>query len=372
MAISYQILFSLSLQNSFYTNSQGLDFELRPTPPTQQKLNNGQSLMRSAGTGINVLVPTDGTRAGKPLLAKFPKTDFDFYFFLDLKNTRFTNFTDSGLPAMGNAFFFNNLGANVSSTGELLEGGIPSAQQEIKLYGLQIAFPLLTATTEASKALTVIDTWGNVVYSDELDVGISTATIDLRGEGEGWYSVALNNVNQGTFFATELNFQDRPFAIFQIANLAKDGQTGLMVNPDRTLVKRDYSCTFTARSTTWNYIVLDPNGQGYVPESVAGQVVNNENPKSLSIIDESDEVVCDFIGLTEMPGGTMGLNFKSKTELALQSRPPQRFKLISAEEDDLTDAQTLIDPLPAATIASLQVVIESNTIQYHSQIHIYV
>ncbi|MGD1847037.1 MAG: hypothetical protein ACFB10_16735 [Salibacteraceae bacterium] len=364
MAISYNILFSLKQQNSHYQETQLADLNLRPTPPTQQKLHSGQMMWRTSGTNANLLVPVQNNADGVTQIAPYPVTDFDLYFFCDLTNTSFVNFTETTLPLPGTAFFFSNLRPDSSNAIELVPEN--SNWSTIYLSNYKVNYTFAEPIASDGSSMVVNDSWGNTVVNQTLQQGAQNATFDLTGPGEGWYAVIVNDETVGELFVTELNFQDRPFAVVQIANKLPDGNR-LLISESRTLTPLNYQCSFTARATTWQYLVFDQSDSGYLPRMVNDKVVGKKNPKELDIVDESEDSVVTFTGISEMPNGDLGLTFESQSQLFLQARPQEKFRLISR-----TDKSTLIDPLPAANERDLKTSMQQNTINYISPIHIYV
>jgi hypothetical protein len=114
LTTTYKILFTIELQNEYYSNLQCKDFTVIPSEETVRLLKNRQMMYKLVGNRIVVLVKvkTDAPDENKPVVDIDPADRFLFY--MGLNNSQFstiTNLDDDNLRER-KLFYFTNLYQN--------------------------------------------------------------------------------------------------------------------------------------------------------------------------------------------------------------------------------------------------------------------
>jgi hypothetical protein len=337
----YEKLMSVSFRNTYYPAPfECPDLAVGPTLVTAELMSDLGLLYREAASGF--VIAWDAQRSAELIAALRRRVESDgeswtrLSFVLWLRNPLFVNFSDLPIgtapPGAKNFFFTNQEAHDAGRRGVLLNRGrFAGAGQLLTVIPSQIRLPLPAEVVEvrllALSGAPVLTVPHLAPEPARLDLGslpLDRYTLQEIGAG----GVVLRERPVLYTAATPVPFG---FIDLLLARPSADADgvypIDLWAAPEIGSV--DYQLAFARRSTLWRYWVVLPRKRlltGLRIESDPAGVAKFRGPSA-----------------AKLPDGTPAVLFTARRPIPLQARPDFHFVLHS-------DAGTLLDPLPSASV----------------------
>lgn len=309
-SIKYNLLFTIELLHTFFTNGRCPDFIIQPSPQTASLLNGYKIVAKQFDNKLYAGIATDA--AGHPSLS-LPQ-GVQFTFFLNLINPQFYNYTNlpSSLPQNA-VYYFTNRNNNGSNNKSFLSqltdydnavtykpGDIATRADGITFRAIRTVknvtpvagndwmqvdanrylsgadiLPVMPAKStykftspQSSAAIKVHgfnpaapDAYSASVYDKTIafDVPVSFFTLNLGFLPPGKYKVKVNSdAEQTVYINDELNAA-QTFAVIDLYSESTLPDGYRMLDGD-TLRSPNYTASFLNRATIWKYALMSTAG----------------------------------------------------------------------------------------------------------------
>jgi len=356
MDIHFEELVRLQINNDFYKQGYGDDFEILPGPGTQQILIDYGLLFRKVPNGAVVLYELDpsGTAPLRPI-----SESLCFRFLLRNRSRNLYHYTNLPLDdILGSIFHLHNLQNNQQDDELLLTSDTLAKylteddQVPVRPPWFEYAFTAIGTSAQVQ----VLDFFGETVQEAQVTKqdGIFSLPIALQAHPPGRYRLLVNA-------SPELDFYTGP-------SLAGQGCTGIIelfrddgvpapyrfTSGTGDAQPKTYVINLQCRVTYWKYLVVLRYRTGV-------------DPDDLSILHPDDGVVFNRQTSTVSSDGATVVPFISNIPLQLQANPTSGIQLTYSNGNG-GDLQ--IDHLPNAPTS--RIVPDPSEGKIYSEIYYYI
>jgi hypothetical protein len=276
----YKKIFTIQLKHLYYGTDQTKfinDFDLVPSPETEQILKNFGMVAKQTGDSIVVLGSSTLVDLEDP---EDPEDDFyklfksvgektKFRFYLKLKTPTFHNFTDIPLSnSDGTVYYFNNRAAFIPDSGHLEDNLILLDDTHTGYYvdgseRMIVRSELFSISLPDEGTVQIIDVYNseNIVFDSGAVELEDEVQFDLRGKvTPGRYKVMQDGSPVGDeFYIDPLITRGGVFGVIEIFEVSTDNADYAYVSAESgeegKILHPTYVLAFKNRSTKWKYIV---------------------------------------------------------------------------------------------------------------------
>jgi hypothetical protein len=235
MTTSYQVLCSVVMQHSYFTDGQLRE----PTAATTARLRRAGLLFKHQPSGFVVLYASSSAANQSPkLLRKALAPAFPLVFGLTPRDPYFLNYSDLPLlKAPGHAYC---LGAWAGSDGRNLQAGaMVGGVDQLLLRPLVFGVPVVAGAGAIELRPYPV---GSSIAPLDGTANTTSLTFDVRNWGSGRYQLQIGNAKPEVFYADADLAAARPWGLLALEATVLDGDPAPC-----------YSLCFGARSTVWQY-----------------------------------------------------------------------------------------------------------------------
>ncbi|MCF7829385.1 MAG: hypothetical protein K9N46_09045 [Candidatus Marinimicrobia bacterium] len=356
MDIRFEELIRLQINNDFYQQGYGDDFEILPAPGTQQVLTDYGLLFRKIPGGVVVLYEMEpsGTSPLRPI-----SEPTCFRFLLRNRSRNLYHYTNLPLEDIPNSIFhLHNLQDN-QQDGELLLTSDLSAKyltEDDRVALRPQWFEYTFTATGTTAQVRVLDFFGETVREFRVNKqdGTFRVPVDLRAHPTGRYRLLVNAAQELDFY-TGVSLAGQGY--FGIIELFRDEEVPApyrFTDGSGAAQPKTYVINLQRRVTYWKYLVVLQYRAGVDPED-------------LSILHPDDGVDFNRQVPTVSSGGATVVPFISSTPLQLREQPTPGIQLTYSNGNG---GELQIDHLPNAPTS--RIVPDPAEDKIYSEIYYYI
>ncbi len=394
MNISFDILFRIMIDHSYFKENPVRDLEIIPTETSARMLINAGLIWRQTSGGLIVLYEKDPTEEEPHDIPwKLKNEPFKLAFYIIAKSSLFYNYSD--IPdsiKLPEVFYWNNREKNDQDGKLLLNKGTKVSSDD--LVSLREKLLTITGTSSnPSETFMMKDIDGNILINRSIKVkkqketdteGVYFTQVDLAGPDEGRYQLEYAGKTEEIYVAGSWT-PDRLLGIVEIFNGTEVAVDNRFMNGTNVSAK-NYHLVFNARETFWKYYIVlrniseDPGLQVIYQESTQEDLpypdeveFKSEPPEEQRTETFKDNIVLLFQSQKTIPFyeiARKGISLQDTSSSGSGGGGPGRGRGRGGDADDPGMDKDVIKNLPNAPVSAIKP--NSDDGKIYSEIFIYV
>lgn len=339
-------LFRIALHHDYSRDGFCHGLELVPSPATKVMMERMGILLKMRDGKYEVIAEAfeDSNE-----IRYLPTGNFRFTFFLVLKDALFFNCTDIPLSVVHLFPSFSNFNKKDADPLLLHNSETVTAEDMLEKIPLHGTLPV----AEEGNAI-IRNEAGEIVF--ETAVSGKSMVYDLAEEGNGKYSMELNEKPAGNFYACNLPFGMTVRGAIEIWQHPDVSSAAKFLNADNTVATKEYKVHFASRKTYWNYFLTGNALSRY---------------ESLAITDNKRGIFFTGPQETKLFDGKNGMLFTSPEPIFLKEAGGSAFQLRRNCVEGGNAGFPVIERLPMANPEILLQSTKGNEKEVYSEIIVY-